>query len=62
MLVLTICKPRTNNECRYDEWNSAEPQEINLSYRLLFGLYEKILYQIITVIFELQVGIFSMII
>ena len=31
--------------------------------RLLFGLYEKILYQImITVIFELQVGIFSIII
>ena len=29
---------------------------------LLFGLYEKILYQIITVIFELQVGIFSIII
>ena len=30
--------------------------------RLLFGLYEKIYYQIITVIFELQVGIFSIII
>ena len=30
--------------------------------RLLFGLYEKILYQIIMVIFELQVGIFSIII
>ena len=30
--------------------------------RLLFGLCEKILYQIITVIFELQVGIFSIII
>ena len=58
MLVLTICKPRTSNECRYDEWNSAELQE----ERFLFGLYEKILYQIITVIFELQVGIFSIII
>ena len=29
--------------------------------RFLFGLYEKILYQI-TVIFELQVGIFSIIV
>ena len=29
--------------------------------RLLFGLYEKIFYQIIKVIFELQVGIFSVI-
>ena len=62
MLVLTICKPRTSNECRYDEWNSAELQEIAFTKRLLFGLYEKILYQIIMVIFELQVGIFSIII
>ena len=31
MLVLTICKPRTSNECRYDEWNSDELQENNLS-------------------------------
>ena len=30
--------------------------------RFFFGLYEKILYLIITVIFELQVGIFSKII
>ena len=30
--------------------------------RLLFDLYEKILYQIITVLFELQVGIFSIMI
>ena len=30
--------------------------------RLLFGLYEKTLYQIITVIFQLQVGNFSIII
>ena len=27
--------------------------------RLLFGLYEKILYQIIKVIFELQIGILT---
>ena len=31
MLVLTICKRRTSNECRYDEWNSAKLQENNLS-------------------------------
>ena len=37
-------------------------KKTTFSKRLLFGLHEKILYQIIMVIFELQVGIFSIII
>ena len=39
--------------------NGKQEKKTAFPKRLLFGLYEKILYQIITVIFELQVGIFN---